>query len=144
MTIPPAMAVLRDALREGRTGIRHLLDEALAETRTELDEFTSCGGTEYRVLGDGCMGDQEGLSAALAAGAPFVLIVQHYDDSEGYGHHGGDAVFALEDGRLIHASCGGCSCEGSGEWSFAKDIIEAISWIPDDVRDQIDRSESDD
>ncbi len=84
---------------------------------------------KYYTLADDCVGDSEGLAAAL--GAEFEVITENYDDSEGYGHHFADAVFRAHDGRIIHAECGGCSCEGSGSWSYCDSVEQALAQIPE-------------
>lgn len=78
---------------------------------------------------EGCYGDSAGL--ALALGDDYEVVVEAYDDSEGYGHHSADAIFRLPDGRIIHAECGGCSCEGNGSWSFCASLDEALKAIPE-------------
>lgn len=84
---------------------------------------------EYRTLNDGCYGDKSGLEKALGDG--YQILYENYDDSEGYGHHGGEAVFLTADGKYIHASCGGCSCEGSGDWSICDSKEAALLNIPE-------------
>jgi hypothetical protein len=82
---------------------------------------------EYQTMNDGCEGDSDGLAAALDGA---VLVWENYD-SEGYGHHSANAIFRLPDGRVIHAECGGCSCEGSGSWSFEDSIEAAARLVPE-------------
>lgn len=82
----------------------------------------------FHVLNDGCDGDKGGLLAALGVG--FEVVFEEYDDSEGYGHHSGNAIFRTSDGQYIHAECGGCSCHGSGSWFRAKSEEEARQAIP--------------
>ena len=90
--------------------------------------------TEYETLNDGCEGDSEGLRAAL--GDAYVVVYEDYD-AEGWGHHGANAVFIATDGRLIGASCGGCSCGGSGGWSYCATGDEALASIPEQDRERI-------
>jgi hypothetical protein len=85
---------------------------------------------QYSTLNDGCDGDSEGLAAALGTG--YSVIFESIEDW-GYGHHSYDALFALADGRFIHASCGGCSCGGSGDWSIVDSLKEAKRYMPLDV-----------
>lgn len=89
---------------------------------------------EYSTLNDGCEGDSEGL--AMALGDAFELIREYCDD-EGWGHHTYDAIFRATDGRYIHAECGGCSCGGSGSWSYAESVQDAERLIPEWRREQI-------
>lgn len=84
--------------------------------------------SEYQTLNDGCEGDSDGLAAAL--GTDFAVVFEEYDDSTGCGHHSADAIFRLSDGRIVHAECGGCSCEGSGSWSFEDSLEAAARLIP--------------
>lgn len=84
---------------------------------------------DYQTLNDGCTGDDDGLRAAL--GDDFEVVWENYDDAEGYGHHSADAVFRLADGRFVHAECGGCSCEGSGSWSYEESEAAARLMVPE-------------
>lgn len=43
-------------------------------------------------------------------------VVGDYDASEGYGHHSGYSLVIDTDGVYHYASCGGCSCGGSGSY----------------------------
>ncbi len=87
-------------------------------------------GPRYSTLNDGCDGDSDGLRLAL--GDDYAIVSEHLDDYD-Y-EHSYNAVFALPDGRYIHADCGGCSCGGSGHWSYVADRIEAERLIPEDQR----------
>lgn len=51
--------------------------------------------------------------------------------NEGYGHHSYNQVFRTAGGRVIHAECGGCSCEGSGSWSVEADEKAAMLMVPE-------------
>lgn len=86
---------------------------------------------DYNVLRDGCDGDSEGLATALGDG--FSVIYSNCDDY-GYGHHSYDELFVTARGHWIHAECGGCSCRGSGTWSYCEDEKEALTRPPDDAR----------
>lgn len=83
----------------------------------------------FQTLNDYCDGDRDGLVAALGDG--FSVLFENYDDSEGYGHHSADAIFRTADGRIIHAECGGCSCDGSGSWSEYETEEKARQAIPE-------------
>ena len=87
---------------------------------------------DYQTLNDGCEGDSEGLKSALGDG--FEVVAEEYEDSIGWGHHSADAVFRLADGRIVHAECGGCSCGGSGSWSYCETLDEALKSIPEHRR----------
>lgn len=87
---------------------------------------------EARVLHDGCIGDDAGYKSALEAG--YAVLDGHYSD-EGWGHHSYDEVVVLEDGRVISAHCGGCSCEGHGSWEFVDGVETARRLVPEQQRD---------
>jgi hypothetical protein len=105
------LAVLLDALEVGRLDVVSQLVTTAGER-----EALKC-----------CDGDEEGLIAAL--GSRFVRVFSDVDDG-GYGHHSCDEVFVTDDGRIIHAECGGCSCEGSGSWSEVPSLEEAMRLVP--------------
>lgn len=83
------------------------------------------------VLHDGCEGDKEGLVAALGDG--FEVVWESFSN-EGYGHHSYDQVLKTSDGRIVHAECGGCSCQGSGSWSVCASVEEAMRLVPESRR----------
>lgn len=87
---------------------------------------------DYQTLNDGCDGDSAGLCAAL--GDDFDVMYENYD-AHGYGHHSANAIFRASDGRIIHAECGGCSCHGSGSWSYETDEETAMRMVPEQERD---------
>lgn len=89
---------------------------------------------EHRVLDDGCEGDSIGLAALLADG---YEVLHAYHSDEGYGHHSYDEIIKLADGRIVHAECGGCSCEGSGSWSIEEDVAAAAKLVPEHYRDEM-------
>ena len=80
---------------------------------------------------DGCEGDSAGLAEAL--GEDFEVVYENYDEA-GWGHHSANAIFRLPDGRVIHANCGGCSCGGSGDWSYEASEEDARRLIPEQER----------
>lgn len=84
----------------------------------------------YEALIDGCDGDSEGLKAAL--GNDYTIIRCWGDDSEGYGHNSYNTIYQTANGKIIHAECGGCSCGGSGSWSYCDNMLEAIRLVPED------------
>lgn len=88
---------------------------------------------DVQALLDGCEGDADGLRAALGEGA---VIVKSWGYEEGYGHHGYDTIWRTADGRIIHAECGGCSCEGSGSWSVCSSMTEAEQLVPEWMRQE--------
>jgi len=125
MTRDDLISVLLDALKEGRD-VRELVLEVTAMPQ------------EYRTCADGCItndlgGSQQALQTALDGG--YALLYEHYDDSEGWGHHHANMVAVLPDGRIIHAEYGGCSCEGHGSWSFVDSLEEGLRMIPEHVRE---------
>lgn len=86
-----------------------------------------CLGDEY----EGNRAEYAELVEALSGG---YEVVWEGGGHEGYGHHSLNAVIKLADGRFIHAECGGCSCWGSGSWSFCADEEEARRLVPEQER----------
>lgn len=86
---------------------------------------------DYQTLNDGCDGDSDGLRVALGDG--FEVVDETICD-EGWGHHSYNAIFKTADGRIVHAECGGCSCGGSGSWSYEENVANAQRLIPEDER----------
>ena len=87
------------------------------------------------LIGDcGCEGDVRGLSEALGD-AYEVISSSGYD--EDWGHHSFNTIFKASDGRFIHAECGGCSCGGSGSWSYQESYEMAVRMVPEDERDSL-------
>lgn len=91
-------------------------------------------GEHYEALigGCGCDGDAKGLAEAL--GEHYSVIESSGDDSIGYGHHSYNTIYRASDGCVIHAECGGCSCGGSGSWSYEDSVACARRMIPEDER----------
>jgi len=85
-----------------------------------------------QALLDYCDGDVAGLKASLGES---YSVVKSKGDDWGYGHHSYDTIYRATDGRLIHAECGGCSCGGSGTWTYVDSMAEAERLIPEDKRD---------
>lgn len=86
---------------------------------------------DCQALLDGCEGDSGGLKHAL--GDAYSLIWAN-GSNEGWGHHSYDTIYRATDGRVIHASCGGCSCYGTGDWSYETSEQEAMRMVPEDKR----------
>ena len=84
---------------------------------------------DYSTCADGCEVN-EGLSEAL--GDDFIVLFENYD-AQGFGHHSANAVFQTDDGRFIHADCGGCSCQGYGTWEECS-REEAFNRVPEQER----------
>ena len=116
-------AVLYDALRERRNNVGDLVREI-----ADLDP------PDVHVLLDGCEGDADGLRAALAQ--PHVVLTSSCEH-EGWGHHSCNVVVAFADGRILHANCGGCSCQGNGDWSWCSTPEEAERLIPEQERPEL-------
>lgn len=125
----PESSVLLDALLEGRD-VRELVTRIYNET---LQDGAMIQGdvSPVQSLRDGCCGDTDGLCAALKQ--PHAVLYSACRD-EGYGHHSYNEIIVLDDGRIIHAECGGCSCDGSGSWSFCATPEEAERLIPEQER----------
>ena len=88
---------------------------------------------EVEALLDGCDGDSDGLRAAL--GNRYVIL-ESWGHDEGYGHHGYNTIYRTEDDRLVHAECGGCSCDGSGSWSYVDDLDSGRKLVPEWLRQE--------
>lgn len=115
-------------------GIRSVLYDALHErrdVRALVAELAAIETPNVHVLADGCGGDSEGLKALLAQ--PHVVLSERCSH-EDWGHHSCNVVVLLGDGRIVHAECGGCSCGGSGSWSFAETLEDAERLIPEQER----------
>lgn len=87
--------------------------------------------SENEALLDGCDGDEKGLREALGES---YSVLESTGEDYGYGHHSYNTIYRTSDGRLIHAECGGCSCGGSGSWSFEPSVDLARRLIPEDER----------
>jgi hypothetical protein len=87
--------------------------------------------SEYEALLDGCEGDSAGLRAALGAS---YKVLRSYCNDECY-EHSSNTIYEAETGQLIHAECGGCSCGGSGSWSYVANMDEAIKLVPEQERE---------
>lgn len=103
-----------------------------ADVRELVEEIAARWPCEPRTAWDGCEG--ESLASALD-GHSYVVVYENYDDSEGYGHHQANAIIVRADGKIVHASCGGCSCEGHGGWSFEDDVGDAWRMVPEQERE---------
>lgn len=79
-------------------------------------------------------GDEEKLFCE-AIGEEFEIAFQDASH-EGWGHHGVNVVIRTKDDRWVHADCGGCSCDGSGDWGFYESKEEAMRHVPEDVRER--------
>jgi hypothetical protein len=77
---------------------------------------------------DGCEGDAVGLRAAL--GERYVVLMS-WARNDGISEHDYNTIYRASDGRLIHAECGGCSCGGSGSWSYVDSIEDGIALVPE-------------
>lgn len=91
---------------------------------------------DYKTFNGCCDNTDDAQALRDALGEDYKVL---YDDgySEGYGHHGYNAVFELADGRYIHAECGGCSCSGYGSWSYCESREEALKLIPEQERKEL-------
>src|SRR5262245_47337354 len=69
------------------------------------------------------------------------VVLEHYGYEEGWGHHGYETIYQTHDGRIIFASCGGCSCGGSGSWAYEDSVEEARENISEYERERRDSSE---
>lgn len=80
--------------------------------------------------------DSEKLDELIGV-AEYEVLYEDFDASEGYGHHQGNAVLRLADGRYVHVECGGCSCEGSGSWVLCATREKALQHIPMDAQERL-------
>lgn len=85
----------------------------------------------FEALLDGCDGDSVGLREALGES---YSIEKSTGEDYGYGSHSYNTIYKTSDGRIIHADCGGCSCGGSGNWSYESSVEVAERLIPEDER----------
>ena len=73
-----------------------------------------------------CEPDDPSLDIAL--GDDFTIIYEYLWG--GNYEHSYDGVYKVGD-RYISASCGGCSCGGSGDWSWYDTLKEAWESVPE-------------
>ena len=66
--------------------------------------------SHFKACADGCDGDKLPEDC--------MEIVDSYGYNEGWGHHSYSTLYRTSAGKLIAAHCGGCSCSGSGDWSY--------------------------
>jgi len=101
--------------------------------------FDGCCEDYYR---EGDNKDDATLTNLKAALGPRYEVLACYGSDEGYGHHSYETIFLAHDGKVILAQCGGCSCGGSGSWSFEQSVQSARGAVPD-YRRESDRNKED-
>ncbi len=57
-------------------------------------------------------------------------ILAQVVSNDGY-EHTYNAVLITDEGQIIHADCGGCSCGGSGSWGLAASYEDGLRMIPE-------------
>lgn len=109
--------------------------DAGADVQQLVSDIVAIDPPEVLVCADGCIEDGDVKLMDELDKQKFCILAQAYRDHGGYSHHGCDGIFVLSDGRVISAHCGGCSCDGYGEWSFVESPYDALLLVPEDQRE---------
>lgn len=121
-------------------GLLLVLADALAECRDVrelVQQIAAIDPPDVRPLQDGCEECEPKCGPKLSDELdkqPHCILAQIAGDY-GYGEHSYSCIIVLADGRVISASCGGCSCGGSGDWRFEDTPYDAMLNIPEDQRE---------